>query len=381
MILGVSDFTALMKRHISEVFFSIQIRGEILQITHSSRGNTYLVLKEGDAILNAVYWKNTKLECAPEKGMELVFSGSISIYQSRYQLNITSAQIYGTGNLAKVLETRKKKLTEEGLFDETCKKNLTMLPKSIGLITSKHGAVLHDMLNRIQVRIPVKVMLYDVPVQGSHAAQKVIKAIEYFNKTDVKPEVLILARGGGSLEDLWTFNEEAVIRAIYRSEIPVVSAIGHETDVTLVDHASDVSAPTPTAAIEIVLPKRGHLVVTVSTLLVRAKNRLKIQMQEKSMLILKLIAIKSQLMNKISLHQEQCDHLLFALRNRMRHNLYVYQKNLEEFVYLINLVQKGGVAFVYDEDGRRIKALTPHHKIKMFFNGKTSICAVVETLG
>jgi exodeoxyribonuclease VII large subunit len=243
------------------------VRGEISGFKRHSSGHAYFSLKDADAVLDAVSWRGTRLTLKPEDGMEVVCVGRLTTYpgRSRYQLVVEGMELAGVGALLKLLEDRKARLAAEGLFAEARKKKLPFLPAVIGVVTSPTGAVIRDILHRLGDRFPRRVLLWPVAVQGEGAAAQVAAAIEGFNRLALggeppRPDLLIVARGGGSLEDLMAFNEEAVVRAAAASAIPLISAVGHETDTTLIDYASDRRAPTPTAAAEIAVPVRLELV-------------------------------------------------------------------------------------------------------------------------
>ncbi len=256
----VSEVSAVLQNLIEDNFDHIRIRGEISGLKVASSGHIYFTLKDEEAILNAIIWKGTalKLKVKPEDGLEVRATGRITTYagRSNYQIIIENMELTGEGALLKLLEDRKKNLAKEGLFDEIHKKSLPFMPQRIAVITSETGAVIRDILHRIRERFPTYIMVWPVAVQGERAAGQISAAIQGLNnwpenKALIKPDLIILARGGGSLEDLWCFNEEEVVRAIFDSEIPIISAIGHETDTTLADYVADKRAPTPTAAAEI----------------------------------------------------------------------------------------------------------------------------------
>jgi exodeoxyribonuclease VII large subunit len=262
----VSEIAALLKRTIEQNFAYVRVRGELSGFKRHASGHCYFALKDADAVLDGVCWRTTRLSLKPEDGMEVVCTGRLTTYpgRSRYQLVVESMELAGVGALLKLLEERRKRLAAEGLFDESRKKKLPFLPQIIGIVTSPTGAVIRDMLHRLGDRFPRRVLLWPVAVQGEGAAQQVAAAIEGFNRLAIggnppRPDLLIVARGGGSLEDLMAFNEEAVVRAAAASAIPLVSAVGHETDTTLIDYASDRRAPTPSAAAEMAVPVRLEL--------------------------------------------------------------------------------------------------------------------------
>jgi len=265
----VSELAAALKRSIEENFSIVRVRGEVSGFTRVGSGHCYFALKDADAVLDAVCWRTTaiRLSIQPEDGMEVIATGRLTTYpgRSKYQLIVDSIELAGIGALLKLLEERRKRLVAEGLFDAEHKKKLPFLPGVIGVVTSPTGAVIRDILHRLADRFPRRVIVWPVAVQGENAAAQVAAAIEGFNRlspggTVPRPDLIIVARGGGSLEDLMAFNEEIVVRAAAASAIPLISAVGHETDTTLIDHASDRRAPTPTAAAEMAVPVRLDLV-------------------------------------------------------------------------------------------------------------------------
>jgi exodeoxyribonuclease VII large subunit len=264
----VGDLSKLLKRTVEETFGQVRVRGEISGLKAAPSGHVYFDLKDQDAILASVCWKGQvgKLGLKLESGMEVVCTGRLTTYMQRsnYQLVVEKVSLAGMGALLKLLEERKKRLEAEGLFNPARKQLLPFLPDVIGVITSPTGAVIRDILHRLEDRFPRHVLVWPVAVQGEGAAQQIAAAIQGFNalpeQGDVpRPDVLIVARGGGSVEDLMAFNEEIVVRAAAESDIPLISAVGHETDTTLIDYASDVRAPTPTAAAEMIVPVRADL--------------------------------------------------------------------------------------------------------------------------
>lgn len=266
---SVSEIAGHVKRMVEETFGYVRVRGELSKVgINSASGHAYITMKDDKAVLEAVCWKGTlaRLPHKPEAGMEVIATGKLTTYPgaSKYQLVIESLEPAGIGALMAMLEKRKKALAAEGLFDEKRKKPIPFLPHTIGIITSPTGAVIRDMLHRLSDRFPRHVLLWPVPVQGEGAAEKIAAAIRGFNAipeggATPRPDLLIVARGGGSIEDLWAFNEEVVVRAAAASSIPLISAVGHETDTTLIDYASDKRAPTPTAAAELAVPVREEL--------------------------------------------------------------------------------------------------------------------------
>ncbi|MEO1242575.1 MAG: exodeoxyribonuclease VII large subunit [Pseudomonadota bacterium] len=268
----VSELSGAVKRTIEDTFGLVRVRGELGRVTRAASGHVYLDLKDEKAVISGVMWKGmaARLAINPEQGMEVVATGRMSTFpgQSRYQLIIDSLEPAGVGALMALFEERKKKLAAEGLFAPERKKPLPFLPDVIGVVTSPSGAVIRDILHRLRERFPRHVIVWPTLVQGRGAAEKIAEAIDGFNALPAggdipRPDVLIVARGGGSLEDLWCFNEEVVARAAAASDIPLISAVGHETDTTLIDFVSDKRAPTPTAAAEIAAPVRSELLSEV----------------------------------------------------------------------------------------------------------------------
>src|ERR1700736_1041461 len=274
--LTVSELSAELKRTVEGTFPHVRLRGEISNYRgpHTS-GHVYFSLKDEGARIDAVIWKGNfqRLRFKPEEGLEVVATGRITTYagKSSYQIVIEALEPAGIGALMALMEERKRKLSAEGLFDEARKQLLPWLPEVIGVVTSPTGAVIRDILHRLEDRFPRRVLVWPVRVQGEGSAEQIAAAIRGFNALPEggripRPDLLIVARGGGSLEDLWSFNEEIVVRAAADSTIPLISAVGHETDITLIDFAADKRAPTPTAAAEMAVPVRAELFVEVSTL-------------------------------------------------------------------------------------------------------------------
>jgi exodeoxyribonuclease VII large subunit len=269
----VSEISAAVKRTVEDAFGYVRVRGEIsgYRGPHSS-GHAYFTLKDDKARIEAVIWRTAfgRLRFKPEEGLEVIATGKLTTFpgSSKYQIVIEALEPAGVGALMALLEERRKKLAAEGLFDEARKKPLPYLPRVIGVVTSPTGAVIRDILHRLADRFPARVLVWPVRVQGETSAAEVAAAIAGFNAIRPggaipRPDLLIVARGGGSLEDLWSFNEEIVVRAAAASAIPLISAVGHETDVTLIDHAADRRAPTPTGAAEMAVPVRADLVLSV----------------------------------------------------------------------------------------------------------------------
>jgi len=264
----VSELSGSIKRTLEGAFGRVRVRGEIGRVMRAGSGHLYYDLKDDKNVINCNTWKGqvSGLTVLPEEGLEVIVTGRLSTFgpQSKYNLNVDQIEVAGEGALMAMLEKRRKALAAEGLFASEHKKKLPYLPEIIGVVTSPSGAVIRDILHRLRDRFPRKVLIWPVAVQGQNSAVEVARAIRGFNTLTAggaipRPDLLIVARGGGSLEDLWGFNEEIVVRAAAASDIPLISAVGHETDTTLIDFASDVRAPTPTAAAELAVPVRLDL--------------------------------------------------------------------------------------------------------------------------
>jgi exodeoxyribonuclease VII large subunit len=272
----VSELSSALRRTVEDAYGHVRVRGEIsgFRGPHSS-GHCYFALKDENAKIEAVIWKSAhyRMRFKPQEGLEVIATGRLTTYpgSSKYQIVIEALEPAGIGALMALMEERKKKLAAEGLFDEARKQLLPWLPEVVGVVTSPTGAVIRDILHRLEDRFPRHVLVWPVKVQGEGSAEQVAAAIRGFNALPEggsipRPDVLIIARGGGSLEDLWSFNEEIVIRAAAESMIPLISAVGHETDITLIDFVADKRAPTPTAAAEMAVPVRSELIAEVSSL-------------------------------------------------------------------------------------------------------------------
>ena len=261
--LSVSELSGALKRTIESAFGLVRVRGEISGWKRHASGHCYFTLKDEGACIDAVIWKGQAAGLAfrPEDGAEVIATGKLTTYagRSKYQIVVSRMELAGEGALMALLDKRRRALAAEGLFDEARKRKLPYLPRVIGVVTSPTGAVIRDILHRLEDRCPTHVIVWPVPVQGDGAAEKIAQAIRGFAAVTPRPDLLIVARGGGSIEDLWSFNEEEVVRAAAASPIPLISAVGHETDTTLIDFAADRRAPTPTAAAEIAVPVRAEL--------------------------------------------------------------------------------------------------------------------------
>ena len=297
-IFSVSDLSQLLKDVVEGAFTNVSVRGEVSGVKRVSSGHIYFSLKDKDAVLNAICWRGVSAATneAIKDGLEIVAKGKLTTYpgRSNYQMIVQSAEIAGEGALLKMLEERKKKLAAEGLFDESRKKPIPYLPENIAVVTSPTGAVIRDIMHRLRDRFPRPVYLWPVLVQGEGAAEQIAAAVRGLNAIPQEglqtpngviphPDVIIVARGGGSLEDLLPFSEEIVVRAVADSVIPIISAVGHETDTMLIDYAADLRAPTPTGAAEKAVPVRLEIKATLDNVNARLADSLIRLLNEKKM--------------------------------------------------------------------------------------------------
>jgi len=317
----VSEIAQHIKMTLEDRFNFIRVRGEISSAKHHTSGHLYFSLKDEAAVLDAVCWKGTvqRLQAKPQDGLEVICTGRITTYpgRSKYQMIVDQMEPAGEGALLKLLEALKKKLASEGIFDLERKKSLPFLPRIIGAVTSPTGAVIRDMLHRLEDRMPTRVLLWPVLVQGEGAADQIARAIEGFNTLkENRPDLLIIARGGGSLEDLWAFNEEKVVRAAAASSIPLISAVGHETDTTLIDYVADWRAPTPTAAAEKAVPVKAELLAVIASLKSRGGGALGRLLEERE---LRFDDWSERFFNAGLAYVRQKDGFLRELGIRLRH--------------------------------------------------------------
>lgn len=303
----VSRLSALIKRSIEQNFSEIHLKAEVSALKMHSSGHLYFSLKDADAVIDAVCWKYVaqKQKIRLEDGMEIRCTGQVTTYpmRSKYQFIVEQFELAGIGELLKLLEERKKKLAEQGFFDLSKKKAIPFIPKLIGIITSPTGAVIQDMMHRINQRFPRPILLWPVLVQGLDACRQIVEAIDGMNNLTLnqKPDLLIVARGGGSFEDLMPFNEEDMVMAVARSKIPIISAVGHETDTTLIDYAADLRAPTPTAAAEFAVPEKIKLQIDVNKTFLNLKSTIANAIERKRLLLssTKILKIQGVITEKI----------------------------------------------------------------------------------
>lgn len=334
-VYSVGEFSHVIKKLVETNFSYVRIRGEISRPSFPGSGHVYFTLKDADGTIAAIIWKYTipRLSVKPEEGMEVICTGKITTFagQSKYQIIVDNMEVAGEGALLKMLEDRRKKLLAEGLFNSEHKKPIPYLPEIIAVITSPSGAVIKDILHRLSDRFPSHVYIWPVAVQGEGSAKQVSNAIDQLNQlskeTNVKkPDLIIVARGGGSLEDLWSFNEEIVVRSVFNSTIPIISAVGHETDTTLIDFVSDLRAPTPTGAAEKSVPVRDELKARVGELGLRIHSSFlsKVNNNKDHLRnLVRLIGKPDQILDNKS---QKLDYTYRDLENLFQ-NIFVDQKN------------------------------------------------------
>lgn len=413
--ISVSELSAQIKAEIEGVFGRVKIRGEIGRVARPASGHVYLDLKDEKAVLAAVIWKGqlASLSNQPEEGLEVICEGRLTTFgaQSRYQLIIESLMPAGKGALMALVEERRKKFAAQGLFDEAHKLPLPFLPARIGVITSPSGAVIHDILHRLEERFGCEVLLWGVQVQGKKCGAEVSAAIKGLNRLEKKqkPDLIIIARGGGSVEDLQGFNEELVIKAAWASTIPIISAIGHETDHTLLDLVADFRAPTPTAAAEISVPVKLELEAQLQNVILRKKRALlnKIEAsttrladnKERFLRAPEFIYnlqqrtddltrhLPSALKTYLSLSQEKLarNNLLLLIKNLLQQKKHA-KVHLAELLKVLSYqnVLARGFALVRDKDDRPIQSakatkIGQHLKIEFTDNEKIDVERIQKT--
>lgn len=336
---SVSELSGSIKRTVENAFDHVRVRGEIsgYRGPHSS-GHAYFSLKDDRARIDAVVWKGTfsRLKFRPEEGMEVIATGKVTTFpgSSKYQIVIENLEPAGAGALMALLEERRRKLAAEGLFDRERKRPLPYLPRVIGVVTSPTGAVIRDILHRITDRFPVHVVVWPVKVQGEGSGEEVAAAIRGFNAVGPddpmpRPDILIVARGGGSLEDLWSFNDEIVVRAAAESDIPLISAVGHETDWTLIDHAADVRAPTPTGAAEMAVPVKADLDAQLANLVARLRGSASRQMDHRRQSLRALVRALPSLDQLLALPRRRFDEAAAGLGRSLERTTIAKRRTFE----------------------------------------------------
>ena len=324
--MSVSELSSALKRTVENEFGHVRVRGEISGYKRAASGHIYFSLKDENARLDAVMWKGgaARLPFAPEDGLEVVATGKLTTYagRSNYQIVVESLEVAGEGAMMLLFEKLKARLAAEGLFAPDRKKPMPSLPKVIGVVTSPTGAVIRDILHRLADRFPSHVIIWPVLVQGTGAAAQIAAAIDGFSNmlegsATPRPDLVILARGGGSIEDLWAFNEEAVVRAVANCSIPIISAVGHETDTTLCDFAADLRAPTPTAAAEIAVPVRSELLQRVGQDALRMGNAVRRHVDRACERLEAQRRLLPKLTDLAAPHQQRTDDLAERLRQSL----------------------------------------------------------------
>ena len=339
---SVSEITSLTKNILEENFERVRIRGEVSKIKEN-KGHLYFSLKDENFVLNAICWSSAVplLQVFPEEGMEVVAEGKITTYAkssiSSYQIKVDQIELQGEGALLKLIEQRKKKLQAEGYFDEVHKKPIPFIPSKIGIITSPTGAVIMDIINRVTDRYPTHLLIYPISVQGNKSAGEIIEGIEFFNKK-INVDTIIIARGGGGVEDLISFNDEKVVKAAFASKIPIISAIGHETDFTLLDFVADYRASTPTAAAEKAVPEKNNLIEKIFALQKQLISGFNLFLKEKDKNIYQLV--KSLNINNLkNLIREKKDKIKGfdkSLFNLLKNKFKYFQLNLNGIFSRLN---------------------------------------------
>ena len=339
---SVSEITSLTKNILEENFERVRIRGEVSKIKEN-KGHLYFSLKDENFVLNAICWSSAVplLQVFPEEGMEVVAEGKITTYAkssiSSYQIKVDQIELQGEGALLKLIEQRKKKLQAEGYFNEEHKKPIPFIPDKIGIITSPTGAVIMDIINRVKDRYPTHLLIYPISVQGNKSAGEIIQGIEFFNKK-INVDTIIIARGGGGVEDLISFNDENVVKAAFVSKIPIISAIGHETDFTLLDFVADYRASTPTAAAEKAVPEKNNLIEKIFALQKQLISGFNLFLKEKDKNIYQLVKSLNinNLKNLIREKKEKIKSFDKSLVNLLKNKFKYFQLNLNSIFSRLN---------------------------------------------
>jgi exodeoxyribonuclease VII large subunit len=374
----VAGITREIKVLLESTIPTVWVTGEISNFTRHSSGHIYFSLKDADAQLSCTMWRTRvgSLRFSPENGMKVVVQGRVTVYEKRgsYQFDVSKMQPAGIGELQLAFEQLKQKLLAEGLFDETHKRPIPTFPERIGIVTSPTGAALQDLLNILNRRFPgVEIILNPAKVQGDDAAADIARAIDEFNEFgDV--DVLIVGRGGGSLEDLWAFNEEIVARAIYRSKIPVISAVGHEVDFSISDFVADLRAPTPSAAAELAVPDRQEIINNILWMLRKMygtiQNEIELQ-QEKLQNLINSYSFR-RTPDQVRQHQQRLDELTRSLERSQKYRMEMLRQRVDAFSQKLGVlapesVLKRGYAICFRSDDRQIvknaNQLAPDDKI------------------
>ena len=370
---SVSEITSLTKNILEENFDRVRIRGEVSKIKEN-KGHLYFSLKDENFVLNAICWSSAVplLQVFPEEGMEVVAEGKITTYAkssiSSYQIKVDQIELQGEGALLKLIEQRKKKLQAEGYFNEEHKKPIPFIPNKIGIITSPTGAVIMDIINRVQDRYPTHLLIYPISVQGNKSAGEIIEGIEFFNKK-INVDTIIIARGGGGVEDLLSFNDENVVKAAFASKIPIISAIGHETDFTLLDFVADYRASTPTAAAERAVPEKNNLIEKIFALHKQLISSFNLFLKEKDKNIYQLAKSLNinNLKNFIREKKDKIKSYEKSLANLLKDKFKYFQLNLNNIFSRLNSLDtnkilKRGFSIIRDMNNKVIYKTNHAHK-------------------
>ena len=370
---SVSEITSLTKNILEENFERVRIRGEVSKIKEN-KGHLYFSLKDENFILNAICWSSAVplLQVFPEEGMEVVAEGKITTYAkssiSSYQIKVDQIELQGEGALLKLIEQRKKKLQAEGYFNEEHKKSIPFIPNKIGIITSPTGAVIMDIINRVQDRYPTHLLIYPISVQGNKSAGEIIKGIEFFNKR-INVDTIIIARGGGGAEDLLSFNDENVVKSAFASKIPIISAIGHETDFTLLDLVADYRASTPTAAAEKAVPEKTVLIEKIFAFNKQLISNFNLFLREKDKNVYQLVKSLNinNLKNFIREKKDKIKSYEKSLANLLKDKFKYFQLNLNNIFSRLNSLDtnkilKRGFSIIRDINNNVIYKTNHAHK-------------------
>ena len=370
---SVTEITSLTKNILEENFDRVRIRGEVSKIKEN-KGHLYFSLKDENFVLNAICWSSAVplLQVFPEEGMEVVAEGKITTYAkssiSSYQIKVDQIELQGEGALLKLIEQRKKKLQAEGYFNEEHKKPIPFIPNKIGIITSPTGAVIMDIINRVQDRYPTHLLIYPISVQGNKSAGEIIEGIEFFNKK-INVDTIIIARGGGGVEDLLSFNDENVVKAAFASKIPIISAIGHETDFTLLDFVADYRASTPTAAAERAVPEKNNLIEKIFALHKQLISSFNLFLKEKDKNIYQLAKSLNinNLKNFIREKKDKIKSYEKSLVNLLKDKFKYFQLNLNNIFSRLNSLDtnkilKRGFSIIRDMNNNVIYKKNHAHK-------------------
>ena len=370
---SVSEITSLTKNILEENFDRVRIRGEVSKIKEN-KGHLYFSLKDENFVLNAICWSSAVplLQVFPEEGMEVVAEGKITTYAkssiSSYQIKVDQIELQGEGALLKLIEQRKKKLQAEGYFNDEHKKPIPFIPNKIGIITSPTGAVIMDIINRVQDRYPTHLLIYPISVQGNKSAGEIIEGIEFFNKK-INVDTIIIARGGGGVEDLLSFNDENVVKAAFASKIPIISAIGHETDFTLLDFVADYRASTPTAAAERAVPEKNNLIAKIFALHKQLISSFNLFLKEKDKDIYQLAKSLNinNLKNFIREKKDKIKSYEKSFSNLLKDKFKYYQLNLNNIFSRLNSLDtnkilKRGFSIIRDINNNVIYKKNHAHK-------------------